>query len=122
MKTVEREDLMKATEQIIIRFNSTELELNKLAHEIDNLKQTILKDYEKYIPIIDEYLDIDLDKIKQKELYKKLDCNNVTKTLKYLNEYYDYMYTKEKDSKDNWSILRITKKDNTESDDTKKDE
>ena len=122
MKTVEREDLMKATEQIIIRFNSTELELNKLAHEIDNLKQTILKDYEKYIPIIDEYLDIDLDKIKQKELYKKLDCNNVTKTLKYLNEYYDYMQTKEKDSKDNWSILRITKKDNTESDDTKKDE
>lgn len=99
------------------------IELNDIRNEIANLDKQIYelkcirdrlkanvdnadnKMYEKYIPIIDTYLNEQLNKSKQNELWIKLDRNKISLVLNNLKDIYSYKYVKA----DDWNNLIISK-------------
>lgn len=99
------------------------INLNDIRNEIANLDKQIYelkcirdrlkaivnnadnKMYEKYIPIIDTYLNEQLNKSKQNELWIKLDRNKISLVLNNLKDIYSYKYVKA----DDWNNLIISK-------------
>jgi len=68
-----------------------------------------LKTYEKYIPIIEKYLNVELNKEEQSQLWEELNRNKIHEVINHL-EGYNMEYKKV--TNDNWNHLIITKKEN----------
>lgn len=99
------EDLKKQVELL-------DYEIEKLSFIRGNL-QRLIKDeiniqYNDFTPIIDKYLNIDLDRDKQQELYARLNNTKISTVLKHFRSKYNAEYTKV--DGDTWSHLKITRK------------
>jgi len=73
------------------------------------------KTYEKYIPIIEKYLDVELSKEEQSKLWEELNRNKIHEVIRHL-EGYNMEYKKV--TEDNWKHMIITKKENENNDTT----
>lgn len=103
------------------------IDINEIMREIDNLNNqiyslTCIKNrlqyivdveinntYNNFIPIIDKYLNKELDKKAQNKLWNELNKHKISDVLKHLSNIYNTEYKKSDNAE--WLLLTITRKE-----------
>lgn len=99
------EDIEKQIEEL----DNEIIKLNRIKRNLQQIVDFERNDiYEEYIPIINKYLDKELNKEDQNKLWLDLKKHKIKDVLLHLQDKYNHKYIKSED--ENWLQLLITKK------------